>query len=282
MMSPKEWIVSFVMLGVVSIVHMLIPAQALSLHTLLRVLYFIPVLYASIQGGKRPALIISSVALLLFLPHFFMAHATAEFHVGNVTAIILLFVVSFIVGGFRDTSRRSYQIVRHSRLDLTGIPIRMHVLFYVDESDLSLLAADWYLGFFKEIEFFRVTLFAVLPTGLEDVYETERESTQKRDQLSSSKTAFLERIRRKLVDNGVPEEDVWIRLAQPERNQRASDVVLGELQTLQYDFALLPRHEITKAQEFLFGDVAVRIVREAPVPVVVIKGFEPKEEPQAL
>ena len=56
-----------------------------------------------------------------------------------------------------------------------------------------------------------------------------------------------------------------------DKKTRTSDLLLEELAAEDYDFVIVERHAMTKVQEFMFGDVAARLIREAGVPVVTVK-----------
>ncbi len=55
-----------------------------------------------------------------------------------------------------------------------------------------------------------------------------------------------------------------------EAGTRLSDLILREQREGHYDAIVVAKHRLTRAQEFLFGNVAIRLAREAPCPVVVV------------
>lgn len=56
---------------------------------------------------------------------------------------------------------------------------------------------------------------------------------------------------------------------------------MDELTKEEYDTVIVGKHRLSRSQEFLFGSVAVSLVREAPVNVLTIKapGEAESEEP---
>jgi nucleotide-binding universal stress UspA family protein len=56
-----------------------------------------------------------------------------------------------------------------------------------------------------------------------------------------------------------------------------SDKILEELRTERCDLVLLPKHDKTHAQESLFGDTAVQLLRKASIPILSVKGSSGEE-----
>ncbi|MDW7772872.1 MAG: universal stress protein [Desulfobulbaceae bacterium] len=53
-----------------------------------------------------------------------------------------------------------------------------------------------------------------------------------------------------------------------------SDKILEEVKAGGHDLVLLPKHEKTHTQEFMFGDTAIQVLRKASVPVLSVKGMK--------
>ena len=84
----------------------------------------------------------------------------------------------------------------------------------------------------------------------------------------------MNEIRDILTDTGISANKITVKTVSLNHKERVSDKILEELTNggYDYDMVLLPKHDQTKAQEFLFGDTAVRLLRRAPVPVLSVKG----------
>jgi len=83
--------------------------------------------------------------------------------------------------------------------------------------------------------------------------------------------ASLDKICDMLIDLGIPQDSVVIKNVAVKGKVQVSDKILEELNDGNYDLLLLSKHQQTKAQEFLFGDVPIRLLREASIPVLSVK-----------
>jgi nucleotide-binding universal stress UspA family protein len=86
--------------------------------------------------------------------------------------------------------------------------------------------------------------------------------------LASSKRA-LERAYEILKQGGFDDSRITTRFANTQ-NARVSDVILNEQRSGGYSAIVVGKHHLSRAEEFLFGNVAVRLARQASCPVWLI------------
>jgi nucleotide-binding universal stress UspA family protein len=82
---------------------------------------------------------------------------------------------------------------------------------------------------------------------------------------------FLEGIRDKLVQNGFDPEKVEIKLA-TETYATTTEGIIDQFQKGEYSMVVLGRKRMSKAEEFVLGDVGVKLVRALEgVAILVVK-----------
>jgi nucleotide-binding universal stress UspA family protein len=79
----------------------------------------------------------------------------------------------------------------------------------------------------------------------------------------------MEKARELLLRGGFDEARVESRFANSQ-NTRTSDVILEELKAGGFSATVIGRHRLSRAEEFLFGSVAIRLARQATCPVWVV------------
>ena len=57
---------------------------------------------------------------------------------------------------------------------------------------------------------------------------------------------------------------------EPSKKEPLSQIILNEALCSNCKFLLIGKHNLSKAQEFLFGDTAINIIRKSPIPVIVV------------
>lgn len=270
-MTRKQITIAIALLFTIAVIHSLIPERNLTLHILLRLLYLVPIAYVALQTGRKGGIFVSLAATLVFLPHFFFSGADQEFIAGNITAVILFNVAGFFLGYFRDVSEKGY--ISRKQQQVVVIPEgRGHkILFYVDNSPLSFSVAKWFGTSFGSRNM-SVTLFWVYSEDESEKFASRQLADEHVTQIKKDTESVLDRIREVLTDTGVTMDRISVKTVNLNKKARVSDKILEELTNGSYDLVLLPKHEQTKAQEFLFGDTAVRLLRRASIPVLSVKG----------
>lgn len=270
-MKKTEFVRIVALLLGIAFIHYLLPRDRIILHVLFRFIYFLPIIYAALLAGKKGGIVTALVCTALFLPHFFIT-ADHQFHAGNIEAIILFNLAGLGFGAYRDSIEKGYTAVRRQRYRKTKQSQGKRILFYLEQSSLNQIAANWLIDFLGDKSNTSINLLAITYEDVENLFEARAEAEKHaREMLALSETQLAE-TRKFLVEGGIPEEHIQTSLLKSSRMQRSSDKVLEEIQAGDYDFVLVGRHPVSKAQEFLKGDIAVRLTRDSPVPVMIIKG----------
>ena len=270
-MNRKQISIAIIMMFGVAVVHLIIPRDFLSLHILFRLLYLVPIAYIALYSGRKGGVLAAITMTIFFLPHFFMDRTTQDFTAGNIAALVLFYITGLFVGSFRDSSERGVikQQLREVAVPFTGK--ECNILFYIDNSPLSAASAEWFGAYFGGRDIM-VTLLWVYNEDESEKFASHELADEYVSQQGNETAAFLDKIRDMLIDSGIPQDSVVINNVAVKGKVPVSDKILEELNDGNYDLLLLSKHQQTKAQEFLFGDVPIRLLREASIPVLSVKG----------
>ena len=253
----------------VTVLHLLVPVSRLPLHNYLRELYLIPIILAGLCFGVRGGMAVSVISSLLYLPHFLFI-APLEFHTRNIVEILLFNLVGYLIGRYRNTKTLDHIATKnkiHPPLS-TG----KQVFFCVDNTHNSILTAEWFSkSFVKNLDAL-VTLIWVTETTIDDSLEPPLDNVGYEKEVMYQGIDNLHRVKEILIKGGAEENKIQIKIVNGDKESRVSDKILEELNSGQYDTVLVSKHDVTKAQEFFFGDTTLSLIRKSPVPVLVAKG----------
>lgn len=253
----------------ITAIHLSVPVNRLPLHNYFRELYLIPIILGGLWYGVRGGLTVSIISSLVYLPHFFFI-APLEFHTRNIVEILLFNLVGYLVGRYHDTKKRDHIAAKNKTYPppSTG----KHVLFCVDNTYSSILTAEWFSkSFVKNPEAF-VTLFWVSKSSADNNSEPSLKNDGHEKKVMQRGIDNLHRVKKILIKAGAEEDKIQIKIVDCDTESKVSDKILEELNSGQYDTVLVSKHEVTKTQEFIFGDTTLSLIRKSPVPVLVAKG----------
>lgn len=270
-MNRKQISIAIIMMFGVAVFHFFIPRDFLSLHILFRLLYLVPIAYIALYSGRKGGIIAAITMTIIFLPHFFMDRTTQDFTAGNIAAVILFYITGFFVGSFRDSSERGVINQQQQQVVVPSTGKGCNILFYIDNSPLSAASAEWFGAYFGGRDI-AVTLLWVYNEDESEKFASQEPADEYVSQQGNETAAFLDEIRDMLIGSGIPQESVLTKNVAVAGKVPVSDKILEELKDGDYDLLLLSKHQQTKAQEFLFGDVPIRLLRETSIPVLSVKG----------
>ncbi len=143
-----------------------------------------------------------------------------------------------------------------------NIPRERRILLAVDESENSSRAVEYVGRFLGGIGGFAVEVVSIVEEPSEDVFAGKDERTRFLEEKREAVRNVLERARDRLIDMGVDETAVSIR-AHQRRCENLAQCILDEQKSLEYGTLVLGRRGLSKSEEFLFGSVSSKIVRDA-------------------
>jgi len=266
----KLMLTSCLILGTV-ILHYLTPGHLMYIHILLQALFFLPVYLSGLWFGKRGGLIAAAAISAVYLHHAItVMMPTGEMAVSNGIQILLLFFAGSIVGTYADIRRGYEEAVHGVRSEPTAtFSAEQSLLVYVDESAASTNTARYVANLSQQIPGLRVTLLGVTPRPIPELFASDEELGREKAKVIETSRSAVETARMILLQNGLAEDRIEIKSAVSE-NTRPSDLILKEQKTGAYSAIVVGKHRLSRAEEFLFGNVAIRLARRADCPVWIV------------
>ncbi|MBU2649121.1 universal stress protein [bacterium] len=269
-MKKKQYLISFLLLALTLVLHLAISPKDLALHIIFRFLYLVPIAYVGLKAGKKGGVLTAVITTILYLPHFLFGTASSEFQSGNIVAVFLFYATGFFAGYYRDASKKQYLTQIDETIKKPAVSSSKHILFYVDDKPLSQFASEWFVNFFGDHQGISITLLWISSENVEDILESKE---QVDDYLEKQKTVSQDKIR--LLENtflasGYPKENIHTKIVRLESKVRLASIIKEELHNSSYDFVVIPKYKLSRSQEFLFGDTAIQLIREAGYPVLTV------------
>ena len=239
----------------------------LYLHVVYRELYFVPILLAALYFGKWGGIATALVTTALYAPHIAMSIRTAESTVGNVLEILFFCLFGGVVGSYVDI-RRSYRREIPRTIAPPGSALSRKILVCIDQPAISQHIASFAGEQFGDNPEAAITLLCAPVEPNPDLFGNRKAFAEQASRAVADAEESLRQAAIVLRDRGVQGSRIDSRIVSSGK-KRLSDVILQEQQDGEYDAIVLAKRHLTRAQEFLFGNVAVRVVREARCPVLV-------------
>ena len=264
------------------------------LHILYRELYFIPIILAGLWGGKKSGLIMSIIITVIYLPHvLILATSNIGYHhmtmgpvtdvanttMGNVSQMLLFNVAGFFAGTYSDLKRSYFSTKSRS---YHPVKFKKNFLLCVEESPSSLYAAKYLADVFGSVPDVGVTAFWVSSGVDPDYFKTSEELTAYKQEHHKNGESLLGRVKDILVQGGFDEGRIELKTLATDKNKRISDELMEQIKVGDFNTIVVGNHHLTKSQEFLFGSVAINLVRKAPVNVLTVKAPEEAERGQSV
>jgi len=146
--------------------------------------------------------------------------------------------------------------------EMTGSPGNK-VLIAVDLSENSLKAVDYVGAMLSCHELAEITLITVIKEPSADIVPDEAERTRMVEEARSETLALMEQAASRLKALGIPEKHIRIKIQVCRKPMSISDLILHEQQDGGYGTLVVGRRGVSKKEEFLFGSVSSRVVRDA-------------------
>ncbi len=141
-------------------------------------------------------------------------------------------------------------------------PQSHNLLTAVDQSENSRRAVDYLSRWVACMEGVQVTLLHVIKEPSRDVLPDEDEREEYIGQKEAAAESLLSRCREELESRGIPPEKIQTSVLNCCAPDTVVETILGEAETGGYDTIVLGRRGMSKKEEYIFGSVTSRIVRE--------------------
>ena len=272
-MSRKQKIFLIVLLTFgVSFLHFTTLHQPV-LHLIHRELYLIPMVLCAYWFGKKWGLTMCAVVAILFFPWTLMhtMEAGVRYHALNVIEIMVFFLIAYFVGFYHDARVSLYA----SLAAAPEIPTRTlmdhgrNLLLCIHNSPNVLKAAKYVANTFADQKGTVVTVFGIVREPSFDLFNTREEWENAKKESQSEISGLTEQTQNILVEGGLPKEAIRTKASRISKESVALKI-MEEQEQFHYDTIVIGGTKMSKAQEFLFGNAAVKLVREAGCPITTV------------
>jgi len=137
------------------------------------------------------------------------------------------------------------------------------VLVAVDQSENALRAVEYVAGMMKHHPECRIALHHVIISPSPDIVpdEAERKATVKR--MREEALMQLEKAGHVLTGAGISEKSIRLNLQVCRESKSIVELILYEQRQGGYETVVVGRRGVSKREEFIFGSVSSKLIREA-------------------
>ncbi len=276
-MSEKRSRILLVFGLIVGIVffHYGTPRRLMYIHILLQALFFIPVSLAGWWFGKRGGFFAAAAIAIVYTYHAVtVMMPTSEMAVSNGIQIFFLFIVGSLAGTYADIKLSYQEAVSGAKsLPTSILPTNQKLLIYIDETKAAIAAVRYVAYCCGPKSDATVTILGLPSCPSPEFFESSDKHKEEYSRTLESMKVLAKETRSILVESGFAEASIETRL-EDSQNTRISDAILEEQKSGGHSTIVIGRHNLSRAEEFLFGNPAIRLARQAPCPVWVIgEGF---------
>ena len=179
-------------------------------------------------------------------------------------------VVAFFLGKYQDLRKSQFTKVRETLHGVESLGRQGHgVLVCIDNSPNALRAAQYVADNFEKHKNSAVSIIGFVrvpaPRFFPDPYEYNKIKAENERTISELTQKAYELI----LAEGFPPEAVKFKTVMLQEESTVNKII-EELQISHHDTIVLGGTKMSKAEEFVFGNVAVKLVREACCPVITV------------
>jgi nucleotide-binding universal stress UspA family protein len=270
--TTKKALIAFLLLAI-SYIHYRTQAHHSVLHLIHRELYLIPILLAAYWFGKKGGLIVAVLSSLMFLPKVLAVdRVSSAYGINNILEILTFFIFAYLLGHIQDIRHSHWRAFFRSPRPTTGrFQTRQgcKVMICIDNSPTASKTAQYVVDTFLKLENTDVTVVGFIRDPSGDAFSSTEQYEKARAENERAVMGLVEEARRILVEGGFPGKAVSTRTVRMQRESLAARII-EEQRRSPCDTVVLPGTRMSKTEEFILGNPAVKLVREADFSVVTV------------
>lgn len=137
------------------------------------------------------------------------------------------------------------------------------ILVAIDLSENSLKAIDYVAKMMQCHSVVKVTLLNVIKEPSPDIMPNERDRQKEVEEKRAETLSLMEQAAKRLTAHDIPVENIQLKIQVCSKPVSVAELILHERQSGGYGTIVVGRRGMSKKEEFLFGSVSNKIVREA-------------------
>jgi len=262
-----------VLLLIISYLHYKTHGYHSVLHVVHRELYLIPILFAAYWFGKKGGLIVAVISSLMFLPKILtVERASSPYGVTNLIEILTFFIVAYLLGHYQDVRHSHWRTFFRTPRPATGQPPKKYgsrVMVCFDNSTNANKAIQYVVDTFSKLENTEVAVLGFIRDPSGDAFADHDQYERAKAENERTVTGMVEEARKTLLQGGFEEDAVSTEIVRIQR-ESLSGRIIEEQHRLSCDTVVIPGIRMSKTEELILGNPAVRLVREADFSVVTV------------
>lgn len=234
-----------------------------------RELYFIPVLLGAYWFGKKGGVFTGLAASAVYFPCAMLgAPLGSPTYFSNMLEIAAFNAVGYFVGTYYDLRKTQFTL---ASIDYDeNIPKQAkNILFCIYSAANTMRAARYIADNFSDHSNITITTIGFLKIQSKDLFATKQEFQAAFEKSNTEMHSLMQRVKAIILQGGISETNFRERNITVEGKTIANSI-LAEQHRGNYDMIIVGCTKMPKAQEFLFGNANIAIVREAPCPVLIV------------
>jgi nucleotide-binding universal stress UspA family protein len=143
------------------------------------------------------------------------------------------------------------------------------ILLSIDQPGNALKLTKHIVGYFGRNNTVNITLMGIVREPSKDLFSEREELSRIAKDNEAAILAAVARSKEILREGGFLEENIQTKIVKIQQGNAAARI-LEEQERNHYDIIVTCATKMSKAEEFLLGSVAVKLVRESNSPVLVV------------
>ncbi len=257
----------------IATLHYTIELNHREFHILHRQLHLVPIILAAYWFGRKGGLMVSIVSSILFLPGVLTDYDnTSIYCFNNILEIIIFNIVAYMMGLYGDI-RKSQFITASNEQDNeqeneTSKGER-NLLLCIDDSPNAIKLAKYVVDTFAKQNGMTVTLLGLIREPSEDQFSNHEQCLYARAEQEGHIIGLVRHAHEMLIAGGFPDEVVNTNIVKFQQGSVAAKI-LQEREKGRYDTIVIGGRQMSKSEEFMFGNSAIKLIREAPCSLVTV------------
>jgi nucleotide-binding universal stress UspA family protein len=266
----KKLLIALLML-VITYLHYATETHHQIMHVIHRELFLIPILLAAYWFGKKTGVLVAIISSILFLPQVVLSEKIlSSYGLSSILEILTFNIVAYLLGGYQDIRKSRYTQEWKPFPPKEDLPQRGHnVLVCIDNSQNAFKVIPYVIDYFAIHQNMSITIMGFIREPARNFFDKPEEYGQAKEKSEKSISDLIEDGRNRLLSAGFPPEQMQIKLEKL-AGQSVASGILEALQNSKFDNVVIGGFKMTKAEEFVLGNTAVKLVRESNSPVVIV------------
>ena len=137
------------------------------------------------------------------------------------------------------------------------------MLVAVDQSENALRAVEYVGKMMRQHPECLIALHHVIISPSADIIPDEEERKARVKKMREEALCQMEKAARILTEAGIPEENIRLNLQVCRESKSIVELILHEQRRGEYETVVVGRRGVSKKEEFIFGSVSSKLIREA-------------------